>query len=258
MLDYTIVAGQKVWQSIKRISLVFNIATQLVAMLVLVYIIAAGTGFLPLNGALLAISAAYFIFYCITVREKEKKELKRRVKLFFKWSKRGIKLINLGVMIYALATAKNPTAIDIVLVCFSLGCWALDIVFEIAAIVVKGWGQLMFEAVKADVEVTLAPFTATKNFLRGLTGKEEEAPPPPTERRILLDRLVAERKAELAKKKEAQKIELSQLKQAAKIAKSELKQVEKAEKKASKLAKKRAKKGEPIAEVLEETAISEE
>ncbi len=258
MLDYTIVAGQRVWRSIKRISLVFNIVTQLVSMLVLAYIIITKSGFLPLNATLLAISAAYFIFYCITVSEKEKKVLKRRVKQFFKWSKRGIKLVNLGVMLYALATAKNPSAIDIVLACFSLACWALDIIFEIAAIIVKGWGQLMFEAVKADVEVTMAPFTATKNFLRGLTGKEEEVPPPPTKRRILLDELVAERKAELARKKAEQKIELSQIKQAAKIAKAELKKVEKAERKAEKLAKKQAKKGTPTDEALEETAISEE
>ncbi len=255
MLDYTIVAGQRVWRNIKRISLIFNIVTQLVSILVLAYITIAKSGFFPLNVTLLAISTAYFIFYCATVRESKKKDLRRRVKVFFKWSKRAIKLVNLGVMIYALVTAKEPSALDIVLVCFSLGCWVVDILFEIAAILVKDWGKLMYEAVKADVEITMAPLTATKNFLRGLTGKEEETPPPPSKRRILLDGLVAERKAELAQRKEEQKIELSQIKQAAKIAKSELKKAEKEEKKAAKLAKKQAKKGSVA---LEETAATEE
>ncbi len=255
MLDYTIVAGQRIWRSIRRISLGFNILTQLVSILVLGYITVTRSGIFPLNLALLAISTAYFVFYCVTIKEGAKK-LRRRVRNFFKWSKRAIKLVNLGVMFYALATTKDPSALDIVFACFFLGCWILDILFEIAAIIVKGWGELMFEAVKTDVEITLAPFTATRNFLRGLTGKEEHPePPPPTKNRILLDELVAERKEALARKKEEQKIELSKLKQAAKIAAQELKQAQKAEKKAQKAAKKQAKKA-PSDEVWDETATT--
>ncbi len=258
MLDYTIVAGQRVWQQIKRISLVFNIATQVVSMLVIGYIIATGGGILPLNIGLLALSAAYFVFYCTTVNEAKQKALRQRVKSFFKWSKRAIKLVNLGVMLYALVTKDNPTALDIVLMCFSLGCWVLDIFFEIAAHIVKGWGQLMLEAVKADVETVTAPFNATKNFLRGLSGKEAEAPPPPNKRRVLLDELVAARKAELAAKKEQQKAELAQFKEAAKLAASDLKQALKEEKRAAKLAKKQAKKGTPppTDELFDETATT--
>ncbi len=257
MLDYTIVAGNHVWQQIKKISLVLNIATQIISMLVLAYILFTGGGFLPVNIALLALSAAYFIFYCATVGEEKQKQLRYKVKTFFKWSRRAIKLVNLGVMLYALVTKNDPSALDIVLLCFSLGCWVLDIIFEIAAIVVKGWGQLMFEAVKADVETVTAPFNATKNFFKGLSGKEVEAPPPPTKRRLFLDDLVAKRKAELAAKKQQQKIELSNLKEAAKMAANDLKQAMKEEKRAAKLAKKQAKK-EPVSEVFEETATTEE
>ncbi len=247
MLDYTIVAGKRVWQSIRRISLVFNLATQIVSMLVLLYITITKSGVLPLNITLLVLSLAYFIFYCVTVRDaKKNKQIRKRIKTFFKWSKRGIKLVNLGVMLYALISTKSPTALDIVLVCFSLGCWVLDILFEIAAKIVKGWGELMFEAVKADVETTIAPFTATKNFLRGLTGKEAPPPPPPpTKNRVMLDELVAKRKEESLRKKEARKIQLEELQKAKKIAVKELKQKQKADKKAEKLAKKQAKKAKP-------------
>ncbi len=262
MLDYTIVAGQRVWQNIKRISLWFNILTQIVSILVLVYITATKSGLLPLNITLLVLSVAYFVFYCTTVREaKKNKQIRTRIKTFFKWSKRGIKLVNLGVMLYALISAKEPSALDIVLVSFSLGFWVLDILFEVAAKIVKGWGELMYEAVKADIEITIAPFTATRNFFRGLTGKEEAPPPPPpTKNRLLLDELVAQRKAELARKKEEHKIELAQIKQAAKLAAQDLKQAQKAEKKANKLAKRQAKKGKPQTddELWEETAATEE
>ncbi len=244
MLDYSIVAGQRVWQQIKRISLVFNIVTQILSMLVIAYITFTGGGFLPLNIGLLVLSAAYFVFYCVTVNEKKQKALRQKVKTFFKWSKRAIKLVNLGVMLYALVSNDSPTALDIVLLCFSLGCWVLDILFEIASIIVKGWGELMLEAVKADVETITAPFNATKNFLRGLTGKDDDPPPPPpTKRRILLDRLVAERKAELARKRQEQRLELSQMKEAARTAAADLKKAIKEEKKAAKAAKKN--KGKP-------------
>ncbi len=243
MFDYTYVAGQRVLRNIKRISLVFNIVTQAISILILAYISITGGGVLFLNIPLLAISVAYLIFYCITAGEKKNKELKKRVKLFFKWSRRAIKLVNLGVMLYALFTNPTPTTFDVVLVCFSLGCWVIDIVFEIAVKVVKSWLLLMWEALKADAQTLIAPLTATKNFFRSFTGKEETATPPPTKERILLDGLVAERKEELEQRKEAQKAKVAQLKEEGKLAAAELKRVAKEEKRAQRAERKAQKKG---------------
>ncbi len=202
MLDYTIVAGQRVWRSIRRISLTFNVLTQIVSILVLVYTIVMKSGLMPVNVTLLVISSLYFIFYCATVRKGKRKRVHKRVKIFFKWSKRGIKLVNLGIMIYALVCAKDPTPWDIAMPCASMGMWVLDIAFEIAAKVVKGWGELMFEAVKADVDSIIAPFSATTNFLRGVSSEESAlASAKPSKERLMLDDLVAVRKAELKKKK---------------------------------------------------------
>ncbi len=236
MLDYTIVAGQRVWRSIQRVSRVFNILAQLIAILFLAYTTFEGWGFFPLNVTLLTLSAAYFIFYCATAFTK--KGLRRGVKRFFQWSKRGIKLVNLGVTLYALFSNGARTNLDVLLACVSLGCWALDILLEILAAIVKSWGRLMKEALLADIE----NIPIVNRFLT----KPQEGEEEPSKERALLDGLVAERKETLAVKKREEKAALAQKKQDAKQAKKE-------EKQAKKLAKRQEKRGE----VLDETAITE-
>ncbi len=235
MLDYTIVAGQRVWKSIQRISLVFSIITQIVSMLFLGYVTFEGNGFFPLNITLLVLSAAYFIFYLATITQKG--VLRTRVKIFFKWSKRGIKLVNLGVMLYALLSASDRSTLDIILAFLSFGCWALDILFEIAAAFIKSWGKLMKEALIADVE-------SIPIVNRFFTRAEEETP---NKQRVLLDELVAERKAAVALKKQEERAAEAQKKADEKFAKKE-------GKRAAKLAKRKAK----VPELLEEVAITEE
>ena len=238
MLDYTIAAGKRVLRNIKLTSLVLNLIMQVLSTFYLIYILARGRGVLVINLGLLLLSCAYLVFYCFTVKNRNK-VLKHRIKLVFKWSKRGIRLVNLGIVLYALLTAKDGNNLDTVLFLLSVGCWVLDLAVEIFAILARNWGMLLYEGLQADIEAITTPVTATKNFFKRLAGKEVEEKPEPTKRRLLLDELVENAKAE---------------KKNAKLEK-------KAAKKAEKLAAKQAKKGIQSVHapsVSEEVALSED
>ncbi len=241
MFDYTIVAGQKVWEKIKRISFVLNIVAQAFTILYLLYICFSGSGVLPINIILLVLSAAYLAFYCVFTNRAKTKELRRLFSQIFKWSKRVIKLVNLSIMLYIFFSTGNNSALDTVLLALSAGLWVLDILFEIASIIVRSWAMLLFEGMKADFQTIAAPITATGNFFKRLGGKEVPEPTEeakPNKNRLLLDKLVAERKEQRKENKALQRLE------------------KKATKKAAKLAKKLL-KSNPAPSILEETAVSD-
>ncbi len=232
MLDYTIAAGKRVWRNIRITSFVFNIIVQVISIFFLTYIVCKKQGVLAINLILLAVSVAYLAFFCTTLAESERKELKRRIKKIFTWSRRGIKLVNLGIMLYAIFTAKERTNADVVIAVCSLGFWVLDLLFELLSMAVRSWGLLLYEGVKADVETITAPFTSTGNFFKRLSGKEVEEKPAPTKKRVFLDGLVEKLRA----KRLSEKIE-----------KIERWKQKKKEAKAAKKAKKKGKLQEEIA-----------
>ncbi len=246
MLDYTIAAGKQVWKNIKLLSRIVNIVMQAISILFLLYITIFGDSILPITLALLTLSVAYLVFYCVTLANSKKKTLKKVVKTIFKWSKRAIKLINLVIMVYTIASADQQHALDMLLTVFSVIFWVLDILLEVACIIVKSWGLLLYEGLKTDFEKIAAPVTGTKNFFKKLTGQEVEEKPEPTKRRIFLDGLV-----EAAKKEKAEK------KQADKQLKKQQKQTKKEEKKAEKLAKKQSKR-DPAPTVEDEAAVTDD
>ncbi len=234
MLDYTIAAGRRVLRNIKLASLVLNLTMQAFSILYLVYILIRGSGIFAVNLGLLILSFVYLAFYCFTIGRRDKL-LKRRIKMIFKWSKRGIKLVNLVIVLYALLTAKEPNNLDTIIFLFSIGCWVIDVAMEICFIIAKNWGMLLYEGLQADLEKISAPVTNTKNFFKRLVGKEVEEKPEPTKRRVLLEEMVANAKVE---------------KKAAKLEK-------KAAKKAERLAKKNSQRVHAPA-LLEESAITED
>ncbi len=242
MLDYTIAAGKRVWRNIRITSFVFNILVQVVSIFFLTYILFKGQGVFAINLVLLVLSVAYLAFFCTTLAESKRKVLKRRVKQVFSWSKRAIKLVNLGIMLYAIFTAKDRTMADVVIAVCSLGFWVLDLLFELASMAVRSWGLLLYEGVKADVEEITAPFSATGNFFKRLTGQEVKEKPLPNKKRKFLDGLVSTQRRE----RENQKIE-----------EQNLKVQEKADKKAMKLAEKLLRKAAKKNKVQEEIAPSE-
>ncbi len=229
MLDYTIIAGKRVWRNICLTSRILNIVTQLVSIFFLTYIVVKGNGVLAVNILLLALSCAYFVFFCVTLSNAKKKQLKHTIKQIFKWSKRAVKLVNLGVMVYAILSSKERSTMDLLLFFGSLGFWALDIIFEIASMMVKSWALLIYEGLKADVEEIITPLTTTKNLFKKFTGQEIEEKPAPNKRRVFLDGLVADARTEKAEKKQENKLLRIAQKKAEKVAKKLAKKLPKSE-----------------------------
>ena len=157
-----------------------------------------------------------------------KKVLAKAVGESFKWCKRLIKLLNLGIMVYGIVvTAGNPDPLSVILTVVMAVLWVADILLEITVHIVKNWCLLLFESLKADVECVTKPVASVGNFFKKLSGKEVEEPTPPNKKRLYLDELVEEFRAEKKDKKLEEKF---------------LKQREKEEAKSRKQARKEARK----------------
>lgn len=202
MLTYTKAAGKKILQDLQKIALVCSVVTQLFYIFYLLYATWNDIGVFYIDLVLLILSCAYFGFFLYNHNFGKKKEIALTVKSIFKWSKRLIKLVNLGIMIYGIVyTATKPDALSIVLTALVAILWLVDLLLEIAVKVIKSWWQLFLEGIQADLEVITKPVNTVSNFFKKVTGKEVEEPSPPTKRRLLLNRLVEKVKTEKREKK---------------------------------------------------------
>lgn len=226
MLDYTQVAGRKIYNDVRKISLVCNVVTQLFYMFYLLYALLTYAGIFYVNLVLLILSSAYFAFFIYNHVYGTRKKLANALTQSFKWSKRLIKLFNLVIMIYGIvSTSVAPDPLSVILTVLMAVLWVADILLEITVTIVKGWCNLLFESLKADVEVFTKPAAAVGNFFKKLSGKEVEEPTPPSKKRLYLDELVEEFRTE----KQNKKLEEKYLK---KQQKAEAKRRKKAEKSA--------------------------
>ena len=217
MLDYTHVAGRKIYNDVRRISLVCNVLTQLFYIFYLVYAIGAGVGIFYANLTMLILSSAYFAFFVYNQVYGKKTTLTKAVKDVFKWSKRVVKLLNLVIMVYGIVyTSVEPDPLSVILTVLMAVLWIADILLEITVTIVKGWCNLLFESLKADVEFITKPATSVGNFFKKLSGKEVEEPTPPTKQRLYLDELVEEFRNEKRDKKMEERYVKQQAKEAKK------------------------------------------
>ena len=202
MLAYTKAAGKKILRDIQTLALVCSIITQIFYIVYLVYAIWSGTGIFYANLVMLVLSCAYFGFFVHNLNFGGRKKIADTVATLFKWSKRLIKLLNLGIMIYGIVyTATEPDALSVILTAVMAILWLADLLLEIAVKVVKSWWNLFLEGIQADLEIVTKPAGAVGNFFKKMTGKEVEEPAPPTKKRILLDGLVEEERTEKKDKK---------------------------------------------------------
>lgn len=224
MLDYTQVAGKKIYSDVRKISLVCSVLTQLFYIFYLIYALGASVGIFPVNLVMLVLSSTYFAFFVYNHVYGTKRLLAKTVGEAFKWCKRLIKLLNLGIMVYGIVvTAVEPDPLSVILTVVMAVLWLADILLEITVIIVKNWCMLLYESLKADVEFITKPAASVGNFFKKLSGKEVDEPTPPTKKRLYLDELVEEFRTEKKDKKLEEKY---------------LKQREKEEKKARKKARK--------------------
>ena len=225
MLDYTQVAGRKIYNDVRKISLVCSILTQLFYIFYLIHALWSNVGVFPVNLVMLVLSSVYFAFFVYNHTYGAQKKLAKTVTETFKWSKRLVKLLNLGIMVYGIvSTAVDPDPLTVILTVVMAVLWLADILLEITVIVVKNWCMLLYESLKADVEVFTKPAASVGNFFKKLSGKEVEEPAPPTKRRLYLDELVEEFRAEKKDKKLEAKYLKAQEKQERKARKKAMKE----------------------------------
>ncbi len=230
MLEYTKAAGKRVWRNLKAIRFLFNVITQVFYIGYLLYAIKTDRGNFYVNLVLFLLSVAYFGFFSIAILYSVRRQLKRRVKLVFQWSKRLIKLVNLGIMVYALAYTTETSAVNLIMTAFLCLCWISDLTVEILSILFRAWWRLVLDGLESDWQKMTKPLRSVKSFFRRATGKEVEEEPAPTKNQIFLEELIEEERVE----RENQRLENEYLarkkKQEEKQRKREAKQAKKANK----------------------------
>jgi len=191
MLDYTKAAGKKINDDIQKISLVCSILTQVFYIVYLIYALWTDTGIFYANLPMLVLACAYFAFYCYHQSYGSSKKVAKNLSVSFKWSKRIVKLFNLGVIAYGIFfTANTPTPVSIILSTLMAVFWVADLLLEFASKLVKSWWNLLITGLQADAEIVTKPAAAVGNFFKRVSGKEVDVAPPPSKERVFLDGIV--------------------------------------------------------------------
>lgn len=220
MLDYTKTAVEKVVNDFKQLNYLRDIATQILYIFYLLYALIAGAGIMLVNGILLFLSSAYFLFFLlVTTGKTDKAKIKTRkiVRNVFTRCKQAIKLFSLGVMIYGIyATTTHVTALSVILSAFLIVGWILQVVFEVILRFFINRANLLLEGLKADAETITKPAKTVGNFFKKITGQEVEPEKERSKTRIWLDNKVAESRAERKEEKARTKQEKREAKLEAK------------------------------------------
>ncbi len=220
MLDYTTTAFNKIKSDFLKVLYVFNVSTQGLYIAYLAYVLFSGKGNVWVNAVLLALSAAYFVFFLMMSTHKGATAMatKKIVKTIFKRSKQLIKLYTLGVTVYSICiTTTNATPISVLLTAFMLVGFILQIVLEIVYSIVVSRFNLLVEGLKADFEPITKPVKSVDNFFKKMKGEEIQPEEEKSKHRLWLDKTVEKTRAERAEKKLAEKAEKKQAKIQAKI-----------------------------------------
>lgn len=208
MLEYTKAALKKTVEDFKKLDYIRNICTQIVYLLYLIYAWIAGAGVLWANIVLLALAAAYFVFFlAVTAGMPDgAKRVKKTVRDVFLICKQTVKLFTLGVMIYGIyATTTHITPLSVVLSAFMIVGWVLQIIFEVVFRFFLAKAHLIMAGLEADYEQVTKPVKTVGNFFKKLAGKEVEPEKEKSKHRVWLDKKVAESKAEKKERKEEEK-----------------------------------------------------
>ncbi len=239
-------AFAKILSDFKKIRNSITVGVHILSITYLIYAIALKTGFFPVNIALLALTSAYFVFFVIMELRAATKTLKKRVKNFYTWCKRLIRLPVLGIAVYGLALSKTSfDPLSFLMTLLMIIGWILDILLYFIIRFVEIEKEYLLDSLHADTHTDLLwvekiPFIGDRIYSAfdaiPLSDNAEE-------HYKRLEPFVAEIKA---------KDELKKLDRARTI--KRLKEDAKAEKKAQRAAKKAAKKIAKRDPALDETA----
>ena len=207
MLDYTKAAIKKTIEDFKKIDFARAVITQIIYIAYLIYVVCIQSGVLVANIALLTLACAYFAFFLYMKTRGVKKQVKKAVQKTYKWSKRLIKLFNLGVMIYGLSiTASHFTALSLILAALMIVGWVLELLFEVVFRFFLGRAKFILEGMEADYEKLTKPVKTVGNFFKKLAGKEVEPEKEPSKDREILDKMVAKEKAQKEQEKAQERV----------------------------------------------------
>ncbi|MDD6996108.1 MAG: hypothetical protein SPH68_01940 [Candidatus Borkfalkiaceae bacterium] len=239
MFDYTKVAANQIISDFKKIAYILGVATQIFYIAYLIYAVAARTGVLWVNVILLIFSVAYFAFEIVMRRRKAKdrnrikadKSINLTVKKIYKYGKLVLRFYPLVLAVYGMYTAtQSPSFLSVLLLCFTVIGWAMQIIFDLLIAVAKNRLSLLLDGVKADVNEITKPIVSTMNFFKKITGKEVKEPEEPTKNQLKLREKVEEYRAEREEKKEREKQESAEKKKQKKADEKERKAKEKKQK----------------------------
>lgn len=210
MFDYTRAAVDKTISDCKAFAHIYSIAVQILYIVYLIYAIFAPAGIVWVNIALLSVSLCYFVFYLVTHGKngKAKKELKVTAKHAYKIFKLSMRAFALCVMVYGIYIATTHiTTVSVILAALAVVGWTLQVIFELAIYFIESHARLIMAGVEADKENLTRPIKAVSDFVKKLSGKEEEpkSEPKPSKFRRLLDSRVSFAKEK--KKKEEKRDE---------------------------------------------------
>lgn len=210
MFDYTRAAFRKIVDDFKKIDFIRCVLTQGVYIAYLIYTLCIHSGRLAVNIALLTLATAYFLFFLYMKIYGVQKQIKATVKQAYKWSKRLVKLFNLGITIYGLSvTANHFTPLSLILASLMIVGWVLEILFEVVFKFFLRKAKFIMAGMEADYKQVTKPVATVGNFFKKLSGKEIAPEPEPTKDQITLNKLVAQERAEKAEERTRSKAKFS-------------------------------------------------
>ncbi len=232
MFDYTKAALGKIIGDFKKIFNGIKIAMQLLSILYLFYAVFSDTGILIANIILLILALGYFIFFLVMETKKGMRNVKKRVKDVYGWSKRVIKLLTIGITVYGLVLAKtNFEPLSFLLVILMIFGWILEFLFYIIIKFLEVEIALLKDGLATDCE----RIPILGGYVKKATGKDSAEPQPPSKARLKLEKLVGEAREQKLREKQASKIAKKQQAIEAKKEKAQAKAELKAAKKTQKL-----------------------
>ena len=231
MFDYTKAAMEKIKTDFQVFVYRFTIASQILYIGYLLYMIFAPIGYLWANIPLLIFSLAYFAVFLIAnmpkLAEKTKK-LKKISQTIYTRTKLLIKFFTLGITLYGIyATTAHVTPFSIILTTLSILAWVLQLLFHIVLTYFIDRFNLLKEGLEADVQSIKSAIPFLKKDVN--TGVQEKS-----KHRLWLDEKVEENRLAKAQEKLQAKLDKKQKKKQAKLNKAQAK----LDKKQAKLSKK--------------------
>ena len=234
MLDYTKAAFDKIIDDIKKVALYFEFFTQIFMIAYLIYALFTAPALVAVNAVLLVLTLLYLFFFLRIIENgftQKRKAIKTRVAKIFKYIKWTFKVYTLGVAVYGIYT--NVAAVDFIsllLTVFTVVSFVTGIALEVTGYILKFYKDLILAGISADLE----PITKPVNFTKKLFRKDTDEPAEPTKERLILDKLVEEKKQERQAQKEERKQQKIQQKQEEKLYKAQLKHEKRLQKQADK------------------------